>query len=364
MSIRLNEDLDYVLQFLFDIKGVVTEKNIVDTLKNRVPKMRSNYNIHQLQQRNLIGDIKVRFMKPRTTTGTDNMYNYKLKGSMRGVLRIAVGLNLIKKSVLCTLIESINKISSFEATFLFNKQINLYKENYDEKLNRALKIAYQIKRTESQQDDLEIALEQALGKKQYLTYGIHDFGRDFFNLQNVFVVEGKNDLLKLLNIGYFNVMSLGGFKFDKEEVAKYLKDKTVIAFCDGDKGGFHNVSKLSECCEIKYIIPLKKHEKLEDLEFKYIMQLINNKIIFKKEMILNEEKFNLKIKEESENAWTKVYGLKNRDSIAKEDIDSKVSVHDLNHISSVSTQDLDSVPVFSQEDQKEIEDMDDTTKNK
>ena len=82
----------------------------------------------------------------------------------------------------------------------------------------------------------EISETMKVGKVE--KYGPEDLpaGPGLDAAKEIFVVEGRADIINLMRCGIFNTVALEGAKVP-ESIKKLTKEKTATALLDGDRGG-------------------------------------------------------------------------------------------------------------------------------
>ena len=93
----------------------------------------------------------------------------------------------------------------------------------------------------------------------------------------VIIVEGRADVLALLRAGIKNAVAVEGTSIPKS-VAEWTKNKTVIAFLDGDRGGDLILKELGQVAKIDFVARAPTGREVEELSQKEIIKALRNKI--------------------------------------------------------------------------------------
>ena len=95
--------------------------------------------------------------------------------------------------------------------------------------------------------------------------------------KEVIVVEGRADVLNLMRNNVNNVIAMNGTKLP-DEIKELSKDKEIILFVDGDRGGKLIVRNVVDNARIKYIAVAPDGKEVEELTGKEIYMNLRKKI--------------------------------------------------------------------------------------
>lgn len=130
-------------------------------------------------------------------------------------------------------------------------------------------------------DSQEIAEEVAASVRvaEIGTYGKDKLacGPAIDESDEVIVVEGRADVVTLLKCGFKNAISMNGANVP-QTIIDLSKQKSVIAFVDGDRGGDLNVKALLELAELDYVTYAPDGKEVEELTKKEIHKALRGKI--------------------------------------------------------------------------------------
>jgi len=99
---------------------------------------------------------------------------------------------------------------------------------------------------------------------------------DLFD-KEVIVVEGRADVLNLLRNGVKNVIAMNGTKMPGE-IKQLGKEKDLILFIDGDRGGKLIAQNVVDNAEIKYIAVAPEGKEVEELTGKEILMNLRKRV--------------------------------------------------------------------------------------
>jgi DNA primase len=93
----------------------------------------------------------------------------------------------------------------------------------------------------------------------------------------VIVVEGRSDVLTLLDCGIKNAVAVEGTNVP-QAVADLTADRTVTAFLDGDRGGELILRELAQVGEVDYVAFAPPGESVEDLDRDAVFEALRGKV--------------------------------------------------------------------------------------
>ncbi|OYT36849.1 hypothetical protein B6U91_00165 [Candidatus Pacearchaeota archaeon ex4484_71] len=160
-----------------------------------------------------------------------------------GKIKIPTALDQSETTLIAAAVETIERVGPSDAQIEVEKIEDVRGSKRDYILERAKKLMGQIQGSSDSReisnkikDSARIAGVQEYGKNK-LAAG--DLGGN-----EIFVVEGRADVLNLIRAGVKNVIGMNGTKLP-EEIKELGKTKEITLFVDGDRGG-----KLGSCRRI------------------------------------------------------------------------------------------------------------------
>ena len=123
----------------------------------------------------------------------------------------------------------------------------------------------------------EISETMKVGKVE--KYGPEDLpaGPGLDAAKEIFVVEGRADIINLMRCGIFNTVALEGAKVP-ESIKKLTKEKTATALLDGDRGGDLILKELIQVTNVKFVGRAPRGKEIEECNCKEIAEAIENKL--------------------------------------------------------------------------------------
>jgi DNA primase len=123
----------------------------------------------------------------------------------------------------------------------------------------------------------EISDTMKVGKVE--KYGPEDLpaGPGLEGAKEIFVVEGRADIINLMRCGIFNTVALEGAKVP-DSIRKITKERNATALLDGDRGGDLIQKELLQVTNIKYIGRAPRGKEIEECTCKEINEAIEGRV--------------------------------------------------------------------------------------
>jgi len=263
------EYIKYILEFEFEIDGVVEKSDIVGAIFGQTEGIFGpTFDLRELAKSGKIGRIIPTHMevKDRRTTG---------------ILRITTTKEIEAVALIAALIESVDQVGPYKSRFRFRRIYDVREEKIKRIERRAIEILenWKINKIPKAEEILE-SLRRHVQNKHIMTIQIGKerlaAGPGVKETDEIILVEGRADVANLMKYGINNVLSIGGGKIP-EEIAKIVKGKKIIAFLDGDRGGLLNLKKLLQTIKIDYIAMAPEGKEVEELKYEEIKNALENK---------------------------------------------------------------------------------------
>jgi len=284
----------YEALFSLEVDGPVDRADIVGALFGQTEGLfTEEYDLRELQEKGKIGRIQI---------------NSEIKGK-KTLGEIIVPSNLSKEETafIIAIIESVDKVGPYNANIQLRSLTDLREEKRQEILKRTKEIIEKQKESENVG-----SVEEALMELMYSVKGssIEEYGQsklpagpEVKKSEEVILVEGRADVINLLKHGYKNALALGGATGGNvpKEIIDLGKEKTLIAFLDGDRGGDMILRELEEAgVDIDFVARAPSGKEVEELTGKEITRALDAKEPFVKTKERLEEKAKAEVNEVAE----------------------------------------------------------------
>jgi DNA primase len=123
----------------------------------------------------------------------------------------------------------------------------------------------------------EISDTMKVGKVE--KYGPEDLpaGPGLDGAKEIYVVEGRADVINLMRCGIFNTVALEGAKVP-DSIKKITKERLATALLDGDRGGDLILKELMQVTNVKFVGRAPRGKEIEECNCKEIAEAIENKL--------------------------------------------------------------------------------------
>ncbi len=123
----------------------------------------------------------------------------------------------------------------------------------------------------------EISETMKAGKVE--KYGPEDLpaGPTLEGSHEIYVVEGRADIINLMRCGITNTVALEGAKVP-DSIKRLTKDREATALLDGDRGGDLILKELLQVTNIKYVGRAPRGKEIEECNCKEISEAIEGKV--------------------------------------------------------------------------------------
>ncbi|MEM4685744.1 MAG: DNA primase DnaG, partial [Sulfolobales archaeon] len=179
-------------------------------------------------------------------------------------------------------IEFVDKVGPYNAKIQVLNIVDVRYEKIKKISERAKEILQQwFKEKPVDVKEILNEIESSVRTAEVVYYGPERLpaGPDVDKADTIIVVEGKADVANLLRYGYRNVIAIEGAKGKiPETVVNLSKQKTVIAFVDGDHAGDLILRELIRVAEVDYVARAPTGKEVEELTGKEIAKALKNAI--------------------------------------------------------------------------------------
>lgn len=229
------------------------------------------------QTEGLLGpDLDLRELQKSGRIGRIDVELREKEGKTEGTIYIPSSLDSSETALIAAAVETIERIGPCEAKITLKdvKDIREMKREYI--VDRAKEILQKLMKEQPDADALAEAIKGSVRSSEVIEYNGIECGPDAINAEEIILVEGRADVINLLKAGIKNVAAIGGTS-TSEKLAELTKNKRVIAFLDGDRGGDLVLKKLSRFVKIDYVARAPQGREVEELTDKEIYQALKQK---------------------------------------------------------------------------------------
>jgi DNA primase len=197
-----------------------------------------------------------------------------------GSITIPTSLDRVSTALIAASVESINRVGPCSAKVTLEKIEDIREARRKIIIDRAKEILHRWNIESMPSVDevyKEISDTMKVGKVE--KYGPEDLpaGPGLEGAKEIFVVEGRADVINLMRCGIFNTVALEGAKVP-DSIKKITKEKPATALLDGDRGGDLILKELMQVTSVKFVGRAPRGKEIEECNCKEIAEAIENKL--------------------------------------------------------------------------------------
>jgi len=257
--------LKYLIKASFEVDGRVEKHDIIGAVFGQTEGLLgSEFNLEELQNKDKIGRVHIDLKYQGTKTV--------------GVIQIPSNLDRVETVILAAMLETVDRVGPYSARVTVESIEDLRAEKLKWIVQRARELLQQVK---EQEPDIKEIIRQVSQKAEappkVIEYGEDKLpaGPDVERSDTLIVVEGRADVINLLRYGYTNVIALGGAKEKAPKtILELAKNKKVILFVDGDRGGELILKNMLNQMHVDYVARAPKGMEVEQLTGKEIARAL------------------------------------------------------------------------------------------
>lgn len=280
--------IKYMIHATFEAIGPVEKPDVIGALFGQTEGLLGNeLEIRDLQKEGKIGRIEVETERDGSKT--------------KGKIQIPTALDKSETSLIAAAIETIDRVGPTEATITIEKIEDVRGNKRDYILERAKKLLEGMDGNTSKEISENLKKDSRAAKIQ--EYGDEKLPAGDISGKEIIVVEGRADVVNLLENRINNVIGMNGTKLPKE-ISKLSKEKEITLFADGDRGGKLIAKNVIENADIAYIAFAPDGKEVEELSGKEILAALRKKIPAKEFSSSASEPFKKRFPKDGDNGYS------------------------------------------------------------
>jgi len=258
-----SDSTKYVIHAQMKANGVVERPDVVGAIFG--------------QTEGLVGkDLDLRDLQKSGRVGRINVKVKSKGGRSKGTVHIPTSLGKLEASILAASLETIERIGPCKAKIEVTNIEDVRSSKREQITNRAQELLDEHFEGSVQPSDITAVMEGS-PKKQVKKYHGLTAGPNVHNSDAILVVEGRSDVLNLLQYGIKNAVAIGGTDMPGQ-MKKISDKKTVTAFLDGDRGGELILKELMQRASLDYVARAPDGNQVEHLDKDEIMKSLRDKV--------------------------------------------------------------------------------------
>ncbi|MCS7108834.1 MAG: DNA primase DnaG [Sulfolobales archaeon] len=259
--------MKYLIRARMEVDGNVDKPDVIGAIFGQTEGLfGSEFDLRELQDKGRIGRIIID--------------SKQQGGKTVGEIIIPSNLDRVETALVAAMLEFVDKVGPYNAKIQVLSIVDVRFEKIKKISDRAKEILHQwFKEKPVDVKEILNEIESSVRTAEVTYYGPEKLpaGPDVDKVDTIIVVEGKADVANLLRYGYRNVIAIEGAKGKiPETVVSLSKQKTVIAFVDGDHAGDLILRELIRVAEVDYIAKAPVGKEVEELTGKEIAKALKN----------------------------------------------------------------------------------------
>ena len=231
------------------------------------------------QTEGLLGDeLDLRDLQDSSRVGRIDVSVESENGQSFGKVTVASSLDKVETAILGAALETIDRIGPCHASVEVTSIEDVRAAKRRKVVDRAKElIAGGFEETSLASDDILEEVREAARVEGIVDYEGLPTGPRVGDSDAVIVVEGRADVLTLLDCGIKNAVAVEGTNVPNA-IADLTAARTVTAFLDGDRGGELILRELAQVGDVDYVAFAPPGESVEDLDRNAVFEALRGKI--------------------------------------------------------------------------------------
>jgi DNA primase len=254
--------IKYMIHASFSAEGALEKPDVIGAIFGQTEGLLgAELEMRELQKEGKIGRIEVDLHKEGKNTV--------------GLIKIPTALDQSETTLIAAAMETIERIGPCDSHIEIEKIEDVRGSKRDYIVERAKRLMQEIHgKTDSREISTEI--KDSARTANVKEYGESRLSSGDISGREIIVVEGRADVLNLMRNGVNNVIAMNGTKLP-EEIKELSKEKDIVLFVDGDRGGRLIVQNVSDNANVKYVASAPDGKEVEELTGKEILMSLRKK---------------------------------------------------------------------------------------
>ncbi len=261
----MDDPAKYLIHATVTANGVVERSDVVGAVYG--------------QTEGLLGDeIDIRALQEAERIGRIEVDIESAAGRSSGEITIASDIDRVETAVLAAALETIERVGPARATVAVERIEDVRAAKRRAIVERARELL-----SDGFEDvglagrDLVTAVREAVTPVEPIEYEGLPAGPDVETAEEIVLVEGRADVLRLLEFGIRNVIGVEGTDVPDPAVA-LSRERVTTAFFDGDRGGDLLLLELAQVGDVDYVAFAPPGRSVEDLTMAEVHDALSRKV--------------------------------------------------------------------------------------
>jgi DNA primase len=261
---KIAENAKYMMKFSLEADSLVERPDVIGAIFGQTEGLLGQgMDLKELQESGRVGRIEITFKESKD-------------GKTRAEIIIPSNLSIKETVLLASSVETVDKVGFTSAKITLNdvEDVRSSKRNYIESRSKELLSSLYGKLSDPK--EALNKLDKDMKVAEVTEYKGLAAGPEVHKSKEVIVVEGRADVINLLNYGIKNAIAIDGSKVS-EKITDIVRDKSVTVFLDGDRGGDMILKRLKQFIKVSYVARAPDGKEVEELTGKEIRQELKNR---------------------------------------------------------------------------------------
>ncbi|MCU0642154.1 MAG: DNA primase DnaG [archaeon] len=255
--------IKYMVHASFKAEGPLEKPDVIGAIFGQTEGLLgSELEMRELQKEGKIGRIEVELET--------------VDGKSVGEIKLPSALDKSETTLIAAALETIDRIGPTEAKIEVTKVEDVRGSKREQILARAKKLLGQLE-SEDSTEGMQKALKEETRAEKIQEYGDEKLPAGDLSGEEIIVVEGRADVVNLLKNRVNNVIGMNGTKLPLE-IAKLGREKKIILFVDGDRGGRLIAKNVVNNANIYGIAVAPDGKEVEELTGKEILMALRKQV--------------------------------------------------------------------------------------
>ena len=232
------------------------------------------------QTEGLLGaDMELRELQKEGKIGRIEVDLHTEGGKTTGEITIPTALDKTETTIIAASLETIDKIGPTDATIKITDISDVRGGKRDYIMERAKALLAGISNEGMDTTEMETELRESTRISKAVAYGSEGLaaGPNIDDEKELFVVEGRADVVNCLKHNIKNVIGMQGTRFPKT-ITTLSETKELTLFVDGDRGGKLIAQNVCDNAKIVYIATAPDGKEVEELTGKELLMCLRKKV--------------------------------------------------------------------------------------
>lgn len=258
--------IKYIIYANFTAEGVVEKPDVIGAIFGQTEGLLGEeLELRELQKKGKIGRIDANLsVSDSKTTGT---------------VEIPTSIDKSETTIIAAAIETIDRVGPCDAKFEIKSIEDVRTSKREYIIERAKKL---IEKFGGNAPELRTIQQDIVNHSR--TSKVREFGKellaagpDIETAQEIIVVEGRADVMTLLRAGIKNAIAMNGTVVPNT-IKELSKEKQVILFLDGDRGGLLIAKDVLANAQVAFIARAPDGKEVEELTEKELVTCLRNRM--------------------------------------------------------------------------------------